>query len=93
MSCVLGVNTKILKQIERGELDLQSATEQLQRYFKLDYLELLDANTLKKITDNTSKIAILSAVVVVIDHTKSAQLRPHQRLSLPHQDTCLAYLA
>jgi pantoate--beta-alanine ligase len=53
---------KILKQIERGELDLQSATEQLQRYFKLDYLELLDANTLKKITDNTSKIAILSAV-------------------------------
>jgi pantoate--beta-alanine ligase len=34
---------KILKQIERGELDLQSATEQLQRYFKLDYLELLDA--------------------------------------------------
>ncbi|VVH60154.1 Pantoate--beta-alanine ligase (EC [uncultured Gammaproteobacteria bacterium] len=53
---------KILKQIEQGELELQSARERLQRYFELDYLELLDANTLKKITDNTSKIAILSAV-------------------------------
>ncbi len=53
---------KTLVRIQQGELDVQSATKQLQRYFKLDYLELLDANTLKKITDNTSKIAILSAV-------------------------------
>ncbi len=53
---------KILGQIERRELGVKSAAEQLQRYFKLDYLELLDANTLKKITDNTSKIAILCAV-------------------------------
>ncbi|RUM86294.1 MAG: pantoate--beta-alanine ligase [Candidatus Thioglobus sp.] len=30
--------------------------------FKVDYVEALDANTLKQITDNTSKIAILCAV-------------------------------
>ena len=30
--------------------------------FKVDYFEALDANTLKQITDNTSKIAILCAV-------------------------------
>ncbi len=34
----------------------------LKQYFKLDYLEVLDANTLKQITDNTSQIIILSAV-------------------------------
>ncbi|NYT52313.1 MAG: pantoate--beta-alanine ligase [Candidatus Vesicomyosocius endoextente] len=34
----------------------------LKQYFKLDYLEVLDANTLKQITDNTCQIIILSAV-------------------------------
>lgn len=53
---------KTLNQLKQGELDLNSATRKLQKYFKLDYLETLDANTLKKITDNTSKIAILCAV-------------------------------
>jgi len=51
-----------LSQLQRGELDRQSAMGQLQVYFRLDYLEVLDANTLRKITDNTSKIAILCAV-------------------------------
>lgn len=53
---------KTLVKIQEGELDTQSAIKKLQRYFQLDYLELLDANTLNKITDNTSKITILSAV-------------------------------
>ena len=53
---------KTLEQLQRGELDLQSATEQLQQHFQLDYLEMLDANTLSQITNNTSKIAILCAV-------------------------------
>ncbi len=34
----------------------------LSKDFKVDYFEVLDANTLKQITDNTSKIAILCAV-------------------------------
>ncbi|AYQ57087.1 Pantoate--beta-alanine ligase [Bathymodiolus thermophilus thioautotrophic gill symbiont] len=53
---------KILRQLQRGELGIKSATEQLQSDFELDYLAMLDANTLKQITDNTSKIAILCAV-------------------------------
>ncbi|MDC9714752.1 MAG: pantoate--beta-alanine ligase [Gammaproteobacteria bacterium] len=53
---------KTLHQLHQGELDRKSASRQLQHYFKLDYLEMLDANTLKQITDNTSKIAILCAV-------------------------------
>ncbi|SFV85616.1 Pantoate--beta-alanine ligase [hydrothermal vent metagenome] len=53
---------RTLKQLEQGRVNLQSTTKQLQQNFKLDYLEVLDANTLKKITDNTSKIAILCAV-------------------------------
>ncbi len=55
---VLGRQVKIKK----GELDTQSAIEYLQYYFQLDYLEVLDANTFKKINKNTSKIIILSAV-------------------------------
>lgn len=53
---------KTLNQLQQRKLDLKLATEQLQQHFKLDYLEMLDANTLKQITDNTSKIAILCAV-------------------------------
>ncbi|WXU00804.1 MAG: Pantothenate synthetase [Catillopecten margaritatus gill symbiont] len=53
---------KTLTQLQQGKLDLDGAKNQLQSYFKLDYLEMLDANTLKQITDNTSKIAILCAV-------------------------------
>jgi pantoate--beta-alanine ligase len=53
---------KTLSQLQQGELSIKTATEQLEQHFKLDYLEMLDANTLKQITDNTSKIAILCAV-------------------------------
>ena len=38
------------------------AKNTLSKDFKVDYFEVLDANTLKQITDNTSKIAILCAV-------------------------------
>ncbi len=37
------------------------AIKELSKDFKVDYFQLLDANNLRKITDNTSKIAILSA--------------------------------
>ncbi len=53
---------KTLVKIEKGLLDQQSAVQQLQNYFKLDYLEILDANTLRQTTGNTRKIAILCAV-------------------------------
>ncbi|CAC9537314.1 Pantoate--beta-alanine ligase (EC 6.3.2.1) [uncultured Gammaproteobacteria bacterium] len=53
---------KTLLQLQKNELDLPAARKQLQQYFKLDYLVVLDANTLSKITNNTSKIAILCAV-------------------------------
>jgi len=39
-----------------------TAKNTLSEGFKVDYVEALDANTLKQITDNTSKIAILCAV-------------------------------
>jgi len=62
---------KSLLQIKQGFLKNQSvdtlkkqAKEMLKQEFKLDYIEVLDANTLKQITDNTSKIAILCAVFI-----------------------------
>jgi pantoate--beta-alanine ligase len=39
-----------------------TAKNTLSEDFKVDYFEAIDANTLKQITDNTSKIAILCAV-------------------------------
>ena len=64
---------KTLSQLQGDEIDIKTATEQLKQHFKLDYLEALDANTLKQITDNTSKIAILCAVYLgktrLIDNT------------------------
>jgi pantoate--beta-alanine ligase len=36
----------------------------LEKYFDLDYAEIVDANTLKQITDNTTEIAILCAVLL-----------------------------
>ncbi len=53
---------KTLSQLLRDELDKQSAIGQLQHHFKLDYLQVLDADTLSEIDDNSSKIAILCAV-------------------------------
>ncbi len=49
---------------EKQEIDaiIKTVKKQIQQDFKVDYLEALDANTLKQITDNTSKIAILCAV-------------------------------
>jgi len=49
---------------EKQKIDavIKTAEKQIQKDFELDYLEVLDANTLKQITDNTSKIAILCAV-------------------------------
>jgi len=48
-----GVPVKVLTNV---------ANSTLTESFKMDYLQVLDANTLKQITDNTSKIAILCAV-------------------------------
>ncbi len=53
---------KTLTKIAQEKLDKKSAIQQLQIHFKLDYLEILDANTLKQISNNTRKIAILCAV-------------------------------
>ena len=60
---------KILNELKQGYLNNQQldllinqAKKQLERHFKLDYIEVLDANTLRQITDNTHEIAILSAV-------------------------------
>ncbi|MBT3195453.1 MAG: pantoate--beta-alanine ligase [Candidatus Ruthia sp.] len=44
------------------EMLTNTAKNTLSVDFKVDYFEALDANTLKQITDNTSKIAILCAV-------------------------------
>ncbi|KAA0438790.1 MAG: pantoate--beta-alanine ligase, partial [Candidatus Thioglobus sp.] len=59
---IAGKLQQTLKQIESGNMSLQSAKKQLQQTFELDYLQMLDANTLGQITTNTSKIAILCAV-------------------------------
>lgn len=60
---------KILNELKQGYLNNQQldllinqAKKQLEHHFKLDYIEVLDANTLRQITDNTHEIAILSAV-------------------------------
>ena len=60
---------KALKQLESdvlltGESDSQVIDTEalLSKYFKIDYLSVLDANTLRATTDNTTKIAILCAV-------------------------------
>jgi len=45
-----------------AEVLTSNAKKALAESFRVDYLEVLDANTLKQITDNTSKIAILCAV-------------------------------
>lgn len=47
-----------------GEVDSQiiNAKNSLSKYFKMDYLSVLDANTLTSITVNTGQIAILCAV-------------------------------
>jgi len=49
---------------EKQKIDavIKTVEKQIQQDFKVDYLEVLDANTLRQITDNTSKIAILCAV-------------------------------
>ncbi|ABL02178.1 pantothenate synthetase [Candidatus Ruthia magnifica str. Cm (Calyptogena magnifica)] len=48
-------NKKVYVLNELAKLDLK-------QHFKIDYLEVLDANNLKQITDNTHQIVILSAV-------------------------------
>jgi pantoate--beta-alanine ligase len=53
---------KILQQVEQGDLDVPKAIKALSVFFEVDYLEILDAKTLKKITENTTQIAILCAV-------------------------------
>ena len=62
----LYANLKRLKQdiLSDGvSTDLISDTQTtLEENFKIDYLSVLDANTLKSITDNTTQIAILCAV-------------------------------
>ncbi len=55
IKCEILQNKKIDVLKKLAEFDLK-------QYFKLDYLEVLDANTLRQITDNTHQIIILSAV-------------------------------
>ncbi|HIL03598.1 MAG TPA: pantoate--beta-alanine ligase [Candidatus Thioglobus autotrophicus] len=56
----------VLKQQILSGGDVISSTkhtqEGLEKHFKVEYLSVLDANTLKSITDNTAKITILCAV-------------------------------
>ncbi len=54
-------------EIQKGQainVAVKQARIQIEKNFKLDYIETLDANTLKQITDNTSEIAILCAVFI-----------------------------
>jgi pantoate--beta-alanine ligase len=60
---------QILSQLKQDFLDKKpienlkiNAEKSLEKHFKIDYLSILDANTLKSITDNTQQIAILCAV-------------------------------
>ncbi len=56
---------KIKENIQKGQkisAVIKQERVQIQKDFKLDYIEVLDANTLKQITDNTNEIAILCAV-------------------------------
>jgi len=54
-------------EIQKGQainVAVKQARMQIEKNFKLDYIETLDANTLKQITDNTSEIAILCAIFI-----------------------------
>lgn len=62
---VYQVLEQIKKSLQRGESINTVSTQaknNLEQDFKLDYLEVLDANTLKQINDNTTHIAVLCAV-------------------------------
>ncbi|MBE8190581.1 MAG: pantoate--beta-alanine ligase [Candidatus Thioglobus sp.] len=59
---IAGKLYEILSQLADGKLQITSAKVALKQHFSLDYLEILDANSLEKISPKTSKIAILSAV-------------------------------
>jgi pantoate--beta-alanine ligase len=51
-----------LQKIATGEYTQIQALKTLKKYFKVDYLEILEADSLKKINDNTQEVAVLSAV-------------------------------
>lgn len=53
---------KILTQLSNAELSKEQAKEALKQYFELDYLVMLDADTLEKIDTTTTQVAILCAV-------------------------------
>ena len=58
-----GLKKEILqgKEIELSRLNSNRA---LKQHFKIEYLSVLDANTLKSIADNTTQIAILCSVIL-----------------------------
>lgn len=53
---------QILQKLKSGKLSKNQACQVLEKSFKVDYLEILDADTLEKINDNSRQIAILCAV-------------------------------
>jgi len=58
---------ELKREIQKGQainVAVKQARMQIEKNFKLDYIETLDANTLKQITDNTSEIAILCAIFI-----------------------------
>lgn len=58
---------ELKREIQKGQainVAVKQARMQIKKNFKLDYIETLDANTLKQITDNTSEIAILCAIFI-----------------------------
>lgn len=60
--CVAALLYQTLQQLAAGKLNKNQAYQVLEKSFKVDYLEILDGDTLIKINDNTQKIAILCAV-------------------------------
>ena len=53
---------RILTKLAHGKLTKNQAEQALQQYFKLDYLSVLDADTLEKISTKTTRVALLCAV-------------------------------
>ncbi|SFV60158.1 Pantoate--beta-alanine ligase [hydrothermal vent metagenome] len=54
---------KILSTIKYND-DLKIIKQQLNKYFEVDYLEILDFDTLEKITTNSKRYIVISAVIL-----------------------------
>jgi pantoate--beta-alanine ligase len=53
---------QIIYKLSEGKIDKNQAIQLLEKYFRIDYLEILDADNLKKISYNSGRIIILVAV-------------------------------